>query len=82
MRTADIELSIPDGCPEFIREGLERGTAAVPVSELRKGLNAAERRFRDLVGSPEGRPTGDVGSAAALPALALSARSARPVAMG
>jgi hypothetical protein len=53
IRTTDATVVMPENCPDFIRVGLERGTMAVPVEKLRRGLEAAERRFQGLV---EGLP--------------------------
>jgi hypothetical protein len=52
IRTADATVTMPEGCPDFIRVGLDRGTLAVPVEKLRRGLDAAERRFAALVDDP------------------------------
>lgn len=52
IRTADATVAMPAGCPDFIRAGLERGTVAVPVEQLRRGLACAERRFQELVDEP------------------------------
>jgi glycerol-3-phosphate dehydrogenase len=49
IRTADATIVMPANCPDFIRAGLERGTLAVPVEQLRRVLESAERRFRALV---------------------------------
>lgn len=52
IRTADTIVAMPENCPNFIRVGLERGTLAVPVDQLRRGLDAAEHRFQALVDGP------------------------------
>jgi len=52
IRTADAIVAMPENCPDFIRVGLERGTLAVPLEKLRRGLAAAERRFQALVDEP------------------------------
>jgi hypothetical protein len=57
IHTADATVSMPEDCPDFIRVGLERGTLAVPVEKLRRGLDAAERRFAELVDVPRAAET-------------------------
>ena len=83
IRTADATIVMPANCPDFIRAGLERGTLAVPVEQLRRGLVSAERRFRALVDEPlaaeaaRSEPT-----EAAVSRSTVESPKARPMEMG
>jgi len=83
IRTVDASLAIPGNCPDFIREGLERGTLSVPVAVLRRGLEAAERRFQELVGEQGNvEPVPDAGTVVNISSLKPSPARTRPMEMG
>lgn len=88
IRTADANLSMPPNCPIHIVEGLERGTLALPVSELEAGLAEVERRLAGLAGDTRVSESDDVGPGV-LPGIATPApaepprhRGTRPLEMG
>ena len=83
IRTADATVSMPKDCPDFIRVGLDRGTLSVPVAVLRRGLEAAERRFQELVGEhghAENVPND--GTVVEISSRQPSRAKARPIEMG
>ena len=83
IRTADASLTIPGNCPDFIREGLERGTLSVSVAVLRRGLEAAERRFHQLVNpQPPVETAPNCGSVVEVSSSGPAFPKARPMEMG
>jgi len=83
VRTADATVAMPGNCPDFIRVGLERGVLAVPVEKLRRGLDAVERRFGELVGAPRAAETARTEPAAVeVTSQEPASPRARPVEMG